>query len=71
MLSALASFQLSDRFGEGRRIRASGAPSREIAMLPMTLKIEPDGTVKVFLRDVEATAEIEDEVILDVDHAGH
>ena len=40
-------------------------------MLPMTLKIEPDGTVKVFLRDVEATAEMEDEVILDVDHAGH
>lgn len=39
--------------------------------MPYTVRIDPDGTIKVFLRDVEATEEMEDEVILDVDHAGH
>jgi hypothetical protein len=40
-------------------------------MLPINIKIERGGTIRVFLRGGEATAESEDEVILDVDHAGH
>ena len=40
-------------------------------MFPTRVKIEHDGKITVYLRDVEATSEIDDEVILDVDHEGH
>jgi len=40
-------------------------------MLPVSIKIEHDGKVTVYLRNAETASEMEDEVILDVDHAGH
>jgi len=39
--------------------------------MPITFRIEPDGVVRVLLRAVEVASEIDDEVILDVDHEGH
>jgi uncharacterized protein YuzE len=40
-------------------------------MLPINIRIESDGVIRVFLRSVEAKTQVEEEVILDVDHAGH
>jgi hypothetical protein len=40
-------------------------------MLPIGIRIEHDGKITVHLRNAETTSEMDDEVILDVDHAGH
>jgi uncharacterized protein YuzE len=40
-------------------------------MLPVSLRIEREGNIKVYLRDAETATEVDDEVILDVDHSGH
>lgn len=40
-------------------------------MFPKSVKIEHDGKITVYLRDAVTASEVDDEVILDVDHAGH
>jgi uncharacterized protein YuzE len=40
-------------------------------MLPISIKIEHDGKITVQLRSAETASEMDDEVILDVDHGGH
>jgi tetrahydromethanopterin S-methyltransferase subunit B len=40
-------------------------------MLPVSVEIEHDGKITLHLRNAETASEINDEVILDVDHAGH
>jgi uncharacterized protein YuzE len=39
--------------------------------MPITFRIEADGAVKVLLRAAEVASQMDDEVILDVDHEGH
>jgi hypothetical protein len=39
-------------------------------MFPTSIKIERDGKITVHLRNAETASEMDDEVILDVDHAG-
>jgi len=40
-------------------------------MLTVRLRIEHEGKITVYLRNAETASEMEDEVNLDVDHAGH
>jgi len=44
---------------------------RFMKMSPMSVRIERDGQIRVNLRHAETASEMDDEVILDVDHAGH